>query len=416
MPTPGVIAPPRPAGRVIATCAEALLLRRQLLPLLATSPTPPADADVEKLRGIDARAWRVFLSEEGCAAVVQATLIRAGLLERLSAEARHEVEVHTLAETQRTLSARRQLRELARIAERRQWSIVVLKGGVGVAEGDTTLYLTDLDVLVPPEIASDLASELAALGYGGGEDNKSHHLTPSVAAGGLPIEIHLQWDSDAATVDPGWWSRTVALERFAPLRRPSDRDQLWHLLVHTVERHAELRGRIRDMIVATKAARRLNEDMSGKDASAAADQSENVAELGAAVGNHLMRAAMEKTLEFIRSFESGTIPDPFVARAAARYTLRLLFDRVRIPQMLRGQLIALTISLVDGPSELRHYARRVLPTVWRSGASRDRDPAFRSLLERLLRIARRSVAQMTVALMAPFLALLARRALTRLPR
>jgi hypothetical protein len=383
---------------MIATCAEALLLRDYLLRRLGNGTGSLSPAEVERLRNVSAAGWQLFLSEEGCAAVVQQELTELELLESLSRNARKEIKRLALAEAQRALSVRHQIAEVAKIAREKKWRVVILKGGVGVAESSDVLYITDLDVLTTPEVAPDLARELIARGYRGGDEQHMHHLTPSVAEGGVTIEIHREWDPDARGVEESWWRNTRVLRQGPPLERPGDADHLWHMLVHGVEQHPERRGRLRDALLTWRVW--------------AACTAADLAEVERRVAAHASRGALREVLDFVRGLNEDVRSDPLRSRAAARYALRWMEMHMPVPGWIRGQLRALTLSLVDGPRELGYYVRRVLPTIWRGDNARG-DEARPRTISGIARVTRRLAAQLVVVIIAPFVAFIAMSALGR---
>ena len=391
---------------LIATCAGALTLRRLALTLLGADTVSLDDRAIAGLQRTSVRSWGLFLAEEGCAAVVMRHLKVAGIFDALPSGVQTTVETRALAEAQRVLAASGQLRHMARIAERRQWTVVVLKGGVAVGEGADPLYLGDIDVLLRDEHLLELASELRATGYAGGEEGGMYHLEPSLIESGIPIEIHRRWDRDADRVAPDWWTRVITLERFAPLRRPGAGDHLWHLLLHCAEHHSELRGRLRDLLLIAAAMRAQSPSLQEQ------------------IARHPAHGAMTALLRMAGAFATvreseyprlGTanVTDAFERRAAGRYLLRAVMERHPVPALLRGQLIGLTLSLLDGPAELQYYVRRVLPTIWRASLGAPRGPFALRLAAAPLRIIRRAIAQIIVALTAPVLVALAKRVFAR---
>ena len=378
---------------LIDAAAGAVQLRRLAIRLLSG-----ADADPQILSNVQLESWRLFLIEEGIASALTDRLRRRELIDMLPSDVRAELDQRAMAETQRLLAASAQLSQLAKVAERRGWEIVVLKGGVHVAEGGEALYLGDLDVLVRDDVALALADELRKLGYSGGEDAGGYHLGASSIAGGIPVEIHRRWDRDALEVDESWWTEAVPLPKHPALRRPGRVDHVFHLLVHAVEHHAELRGRLRDLRVIGNAVHALT-DAAHLDA------------LRARITSHAMQAELTRVLEMASSPRTPGAREPFEARAAGRYVLRYLIERGRIPQSLRGQLTALVLSILD--HDVAYYARRILPSIWREGRRVRNASLPERLLTQVLRVIRRIFAQAAVVAIAPLLASLARRALAR---
>ena len=386
---------------MIATCAEALLLRAYLIRRLGNGTGSLTPAEVERLRQVSAAGWLLFLTEEGCAAVVQQALSQMELLDALSKEVRREIQRLALAEAQRALSVRQRIAQVAKIARQHGWRVVILKGGVGVAESSDVLYIRDLDVLTTPDVVPQLASALQSLGYTGGAEQDLHHLTPISAEGGVTIEVHRGWDMDASEVQESWWRSTRKLRQCPPLERPGDADHLWQMLVHSVELHPERRGRLRDALLMWRVV--------------GACSAVDLADVEQRVARHVSRDGLTEMLTFVRGLSSDSPADPLRTQAAARYALRWHELHSPLPVWIHGQLRAMTLSLVEGPLELRYYARRVLPTLWRGlhdGAGPGGGGA-RGAARVARRFTRRLGAQLIVFLVAPFIALVAISALGR---
>lgn len=319
---------------MIAACAEALTLRDYLLRRLGNGTARLSVGEVERLHYISPDGWQLFLTEEGCAAVVQQELIELELLESLSKGARREIRRLAQAEAQRALSVRNQIAEVARIAREKKWRVMILKGGVGIAESSDVLYITDLDVLTTPDVAPELARALVARGYRRGDDQCPYHLTPGVAEGGVTIEIHRQ----ACDMESSWWRNTRVLRQGPPLERPGDADHLWHMLVHGVEQHPERRGRLRDALLMWRVW--------------AACSAADVAEVERRVAGHANREAISATLEFVRGLNTDSPKDPLRSFAVTRYAMRWIDMRVPVPGWIRGPLNELTTSVVDALAKL----------------------------------------------------------------
>src|SRR5688500_4794971 len=140
----------RSAPRGSTACAEALALRRWALHVLWGAPVPPEV--VRAVAGCSPAGWELFLGVERCALPLGRAL-SPGQTPPAAAEL---LQAHTLAELQRVLGARAQLRTFAAAAAERGWRVVVLKGGAALAGGSPPLDLVDVDLLVPRETAGEV--------------------------------------------------------------------------------------------------------------------------------------------------------------------------------------------------------------------------------------------------------------------
>lgn len=330
---------------MIAIAAEALTLREYLLRRLGNGTASLTGDEAGRLGYVSAEGWRLFLAEEGCAAVVQQELIELGVLDSLSREARREIRRQALAEAQRSLSVRHQIAEVAKIARERRWRVVILKGGVGIAESSDVLYIHDLDVLTSLDVAPQLAQALRTIGYTGGDDLRMRPRTPNAADAAVAIELHRGWDPNAQGVDEAWWIKTRTLRQCPPLERPGDADHLWQMLLHVVLQHPERQGRLRDALLMWRVL-------------AACDPAE-LAEVDRRIAVHASRTALAETLDFVRGLNTDSPSDSMQARAGGRYALRWIEMNVPVPDWARGQLKELTLSLADGFAAVSEFARRL---------------------------------------------------------
>lgn len=283
---------------------EALRVRGWALGVLAGAgdAAPPAAS---------AEGWRAFLAAEGCALP-----LRARLAAPLPAPAGEVLDAAAAAELRRVLSARGQLRLLGRMAERRGWRLVVLKGGAHAHDDRAAVDLVDVDVLGRAGELDELAAMLREQGYRQVSPPSSHGAGDWAAPGGIQVELH----HAVPGVEPFHpvWDRIVpagALWRLHPA------DHLWHLLVHAVVQHPDRRGRLRDLLLMAAA-------LEGCDAASREEVARRIAADPYA-------EALRASLEIAGSLAEGTAPpaDPFPTVAATRY-LVMGWKRGRLPPVV----------------------------------------------------------------------------------
>lgn len=225
------------------TAGEALRLREwalgRLLRGVAGSPAPQASAG----------GWRLFLAIESCAALLHQAV--AGDAAPMDPAGASVLRAAALDDTTRALSARAQLRLLARLAGELGIEVIVLKGGADLARG-MELRVADVDVLVRPEELTRLAEALDAGGLVPQKQDGFWHLQPRTAEGALQVEIHRAVTGfDAPELVP--WGETAPLPGFEPLRALAPPDHAWTVLNQAVRNHPARRTRIRDLVMVRRA-------------------------------------------------------------------------------------------------------------------------------------------------------------------
>jgi Uncharacterised nucleotidyltransferase len=215
---------------------EALALRAWALPALCgdTRPPPPASEG----------AWTTFLRAERCGLALLA------LGEARLGSAARPLRQRAGREAQRVLSGSAQLRRIARLAQGAGDGVVVLKGGVPLAERRPGADLVDVDVLAPPAAARALGAALDATGSTAAGRGSSHRLPERLEEDAVAVEIH--------TSVPGIDETAAFLSRagesaVAGLRTPHPADHLWHLLLHGVAQHTGRRGNLRELVMVADA-------------------------------------------------------------------------------------------------------------------------------------------------------------------
>lgn len=225
--------------------AQALLLRGWALHLLGTAagPSPALWAAATRC---EPAGWDLFLKIEHCAVALQRRLDADGGWHLLPKPASKLIRSYAVGELFRALSARAQLRTVARLAEQHGWTVMVLKGGVAVAAGEL-LHLGDLDILVEADRIEEVEAALGRLGFEAQGDATSYHLAPQVMPNALEIEVHRSL-SDGTSVDD-YRAAAVPLEGEQALWQLGGADHLRFLLRHSTGSHAERTGRLRELLL-----------------------------------------------------------------------------------------------------------------------------------------------------------------------
>ena len=238
---------PSPEARA---AASALRLRDWALRLFAGLPAGAAPA-------AGPEAWSTFLTVDRCALPLREALA-GGALDALSPDAREALQEQAVVETRRVLGLRAEAARVGALLSARGWEGIALKGGAAVLAGAATVDVQDLDVLVRPEHALELAHALDAAGFQAIGDDlpvgsaARHELSGRRAPGGLIVEVHHDLAPTSERIDA--WEGTEPLPARG-LRRMSGPNHLWHVLTHGTLHHPERRGALRDLLVAAAAVR-----------------------------------------------------------------------------------------------------------------------------------------------------------------
>lgn len=308
--------------RGLSSVVGALNLRRWAVSLLQ-SEVPLAPPQVGGF------AWSIFLASERCGAVLK---------QRLGESAgRYPSLVRASArETQRVLVARAQLTWLSRLAASLGLRLLVLKGGVPVAEGCDTLDLEDLDLLARANDAHVLEAALERAGYRASGYRSAHSLRSRVAPGGVPIEIHLGVLHSGEIPSPAVWRAARPLRGVEGLWALAPTDHLWHVLLHCTVLHPERRGRLRDLLLISSGIGRCSPE-------------EEVVLWQRAAG-HPSSVVLLRALELARALSGrgGPRDDRFVEEAARRYVLAEWFLRYRLPGSLEDGVGVVLVNRLFG--------------------------------------------------------------------
>lgn len=205
---------------------------------------------------VGAAAWELFLYWERCGALLRHSLTETQT--ELAPEAARVLDGRVIAELRRILSARAQMKRLARIAAELGMEVVVLKGTADVARG-MDLFVMDVDVLVRPEDADRLGAALDADGFEVSGGGGHYHLPPRRDPHSLQVEVHraVSGFDDPAEVP---WSRLQPLAGYEPLMAFDPADHAWTAIGQAVRVHPERRQRLRDLYLLRRATERSTED------------------------------------------------------------------------------------------------------------------------------------------------------------
>ena len=283
-------------------------------------------SNAERIEGISFERWRLFLSLERCAAI---------LLDRIGQDANNLVDEQGLdalrkvaaTEMQSYLRARVDGRELAVIAQRLSFPVIVLKGGVGAIAGDDPVIpMGDIDILVDRANVDDMVQVLTSAGFGERTRDLDHHHSVEPTSERMRVEVHWSTHDDGSTVDRDLWNRARPIDNAQPLRKLGARDNVVHLVEHAVDMHRERSVGLRDIIlIGTSAAECTVDELRSAKKDLAAIPA-NISLLDFAI--ELKRAAPQH--------------DPFLIGCASFYSAVALADDLPAPLSTRGALAFVT--------------------------------------------------------------------------
>jgi hypothetical protein len=252
-------------------------------------------------------SWREFLELERCAGPLLTALAKQDRLRTLADPVERLLRESARRDAERSLRAERDGRWLGHLAHSAGIPVVILKGGAAALSGQTpALNLEDLDVLIRPEHAEPFVKMLRDAGYSEARRTRDvaeyYHRSDR-----LPLDLHWGVDLHGRPTEPAW-TRAVPVAGVPGLLQFTPRDQLEHVVVHTVVHHAERLPRLRDLILIG--------------ASAAACDEVELRSAEDALSRHRHGAALDAWLQFARRLWSHTerLEEP-CARSAAGYRL-----------------------------------------------------------------------------------------------
>ncbi len=277
------------------------------------------------------------------APLVQVLKVR-GDFQTLPRAARQALQGFSAGETQRALAARGQASEVASIAGRRGWRVIVLKGAAAAAAGRAPIDLYDLDLLVEPSNARELADALRERRYVASGWSSSQHLAGLYAPHQLPIELHVSLNPFGAVTPATVWQRAQPVEAMPPLERLAPIDQVWHLLVHIGIQHPDRHGALRDLLLIRDAREECLPEV--------------LADLGARILRHDHEVVLNRLLE-ASSFRSIDTNDMFLRDRAQALATAALAARVPAPALFRADTANWALALLRGAPALHYRWYRV---------------------------------------------------------
>jgi len=186
--------------------------------------------------------------------------------------------------------------------------------------------LHDVDVLVRPHQAEQLAGLLDGEGFHSTGPAGTAHLAQRIAPNAVHIEVHFALN-DVELTD-AMWHRARPLDGAVGLSRLGAADHLWLLLVHSVVTHPHRRGALRDLLLAGEA-------LGGCSRA-------EVKEVERLIAGHPLFQPLGDVLAMARELRSGLpVRDRFRREAVANYVLRgplgwLGFSRFWTPAFVRA--------------------------------------------------------------------------------
>ena len=319
----------------MTTIRLAVDLRAAALTILAGR-----EPDWTRLEQCSAATWQVFFRTERCALALKTRLTAAGCA--VSERARAEIERAATRELQRILSARGQLLRIGQLAAAHDIPAIVLKGGAAALMSAAPVDVYDVDVLVRPHQAEQLAALLDKEGFHATGPAGTSHLAQRVTTNTVQIEVHFALND--VELSDAMWNRARPLDGAAGLSRLGAADHLWHLLVHSVVSHPHRRGSLRDVMLAAQAVR---------DCSPA-----ELEEVERRSAGHWLARALRDLLAMARELAAGgPVRDRFRRQAAANYLLRVWLGWVRFSRFWTGAFSNSVFALLDGAGERQHEWR-----------------------------------------------------------
>ena len=286
--------------------------------------------------------WNLFLRLERCAGALLGSLQSGDSLAGLSPAIQETLRKAAALETQSVLRARVDARDIAAIATRVAYPIVVLKGGVHAIENASPpLPLSDIDVLVARENVASLVSELEHAGFGKASMPLGHHQAISPVPDRIAVEVHWTTRKDGAQLDPEIWQRIRPLASAPPLAKLGAADHLAHIIEHAAIGHRERSVSLRDVTLIGSVAAQCTDD--------------ELDIVYRSIGAQDQHAAMNALLDFAIALYESTlaVTDPFVESCATFYASAALEDRLPAAMSSKSALAFVTALELGRTSRLR---------------------------------------------------------------
>jgi hypothetical protein len=277
---------------------------------------------------VPATEWNLFLRLERCAG---ALLSASESISALPKKFQETLRQAAALETQSVLRARVDARDIASIAKRATYRIIVLKGGVRAIENvNPALPVSDIDLLVEKQHVTSLITELERSGFGKASRALDHHQAIEPSTDRLAVEVHWTTHDDGTPLDPSIWQRIRPIPSLPPLMQLGPADTLVHLIEHATIVHRERSVSLRDTILIGNVAAQCTGD--------------ELASVRRTISAHDQRAAMTSLLDFAIAIDksSETIRDPFIESCATFYACAAIENRLPAAMSSRSALAFVT--------------------------------------------------------------------------
>lgn len=287
---------------------EAINARRAVLSLLSNSSGERIRSTWLELAPKDPTVWDFFLRTERCAIAVRAKIAEFNLADITQPEVLKVIKSRARLELQKVLSGIEQLQNIANIAKRENWKVVVLKGGL-LLESGGQIDLHDIDILMSEESGNKLSKMLDETGYSAkdaSDANPCHHLSPRFRDDTVAIEIHrsVKGLQDADNL----LSNAIPIRNNSNLWSLSRVEHIFHLLIHATIQHPDRRGTIRDICLISHAIQACNP--------------EELEIISGRIRAHTKRDILESKLNLALSFiKKEPIEDTFEGMILRKYVL-----------------------------------------------------------------------------------------------
>ena len=308
---------------------DAVRLRATTLTILAGR-----EPDWTRLEHCSADTWNLFFRTERCALALKSRLTAAGWA--VPDQARAVIERTATRELQRILSARGELLRIGQLAAAHGIPVIALKGGVAALASAAPVDVHDVDVLVRPLQADQLAGLLDEEGFHATGPAGTAHLAQRIAPNTVQIEVHFALND--IELSDAMWNRARPLDGAVGLSRLGAADHLWHLLVHSVVSHPDRRGSLRDVLLAAEALR----DCSPTE----------LEEVERRSASHPLTLRLRDLVAMARELSAGgPVRDRFRREAAANYLLRGPLGWLGFSRFWTSAFLSALFALLDGAAE-----------------------------------------------------------------
>ena len=228
--------------------SQAFYARKYVLTALLNGVDNTAQERPDESLFFSSEGWHLFLRVERCAYPLSSYLQDTGFKTLLPDNFQEILSKEVKWEAKRIASARSQLEEVREWALKNSACPIVLKGGLGILE-NTPLDLNDIDILLPKSDAIGLFSSLLEYGYYPPSEPARISHNCLWRKGALEVEIHQGIYDGLLYPANGTWPGARETRTCPGLWRLAPEDNVWHLLIHNVDKSPERRGRIRDLLL-----------------------------------------------------------------------------------------------------------------------------------------------------------------------